>query len=354
MDKKTKIVLIVAGILIVIAVLVAFFVSGDSNALTSDEVLRINSTVYSKQEFIEYIKYLLYKNDGEFSIDKDAHATDIENGISEEDIFKEDALQSFYEQKIYEVVAEKENITLTDDEIAGITEEFNNNKDAILNTGISEESYTKFEKDQLIVDKITGNPSEYLDLPDGVYDNYVASLSGDELKSYSYRIMQVAYTADSTSGEGSGEYVVSGDRAEKEAYMNFLVERLKNGESFEVVAESGDNRIIAVDGGYSFGKSALEHSAGVFLEQKLGMFIGGDTQLSDAIKQTPSGELTEVVDTGNSFQIALVEGVTEGFDEQAKNEVIQTLISSLYQDIISTYVKDVELNNSVVSRINIK
>ncbi len=349
MEKKTSIVVIVIGVVVLIAVILAFALeSGSNSSLDSNEILRINNNLYYKDEFEDFIRYTLYSNNGDMTIDTEEHA----EGATEESIFISECLDNFYTLKTYEIIAEKENITLASGEIDEVNNEYESNKEKIESVGLSQDRYTYFASLYSLVNKITSNPAEYIKLPDGVYDSYVKELSGDDAKSFTYRIMQVGYTEEEVSGE-SGEMITSGDKAEKQEFMNSLVARVKAGETFETVAESGDTRIISSNGGYTVGKSALEYSAGVLLDQKIGMFTG-NTDLSTAIKKTASGELTEIIDTGNAFQVALVEGVEDGIVGGAKDEVIQALLNESYTEIINSYITDMEVNYSVLSRIKIQ
>ena len=143
---------------------------------------------------------------------------------------------------------------------------------------------------------------------------------------------------------------LSKDKEEKEAYVNALVARINAGESFEAVAESGDNRLIFTGTGIEFAKSIEEHSAGFLLEQKL----GGSEEASEIVKKTEAGKLSEVIDTGDVFQLVLVEKVEDGVVGEAKDELVELLISQYANELIYQVVKDMEVNNAAVSRITIK
>lgn len=349
MDKKTSIVLLVVGVVIVALIALAFGLESQSNMLTSEDVLRINNDVYKKVEFENFIKYTLYQNDGKMEIDDEAHEghDHAAEGTSDEDVFISTCLENFYQLKVYGLLAEDKNIELTSDEIADIEKTFDDNADDITAAGLKKEDYVNFEKQYAVITKVSNSPADYLELPDGVYDEYISQVSGDMLNSYTYRLLQVAYTADKTSGEGSGE-VVKGNKEEKEAYMNTLVARLNSGESFETVSESGDNRLIFVGSGLTFGKSPEEYAAEFLLEQKVGK------EVYDAMKKTEAGKYTEVVDNGSSFQVVLVSKVEKGVVGKAKEELMTLMISEYASDLIYSYVKDMEVNNAAVTRIKIK
>lgn len=352
MSKNNFIVLGIIGVLIVALVGLAFGLESGTEQFSSKEILKVNNEVYKKEEFVDFIKYLIYTNDGDITIDEEAYADQLAAGTSEEDIFVSDSLERFYQMKVYGILAKEKNISLSGEELESITTDFNSNKDKIIAAGLNEDKYIEIAKQQAIIDKITNNATEYLELPDGVYDEFIGQFSGDDLKSYTYRLIQVGYTADKVSGEVSGESsgeIVPGDRAEKEEYMNTLVARINSGEAFETVAESGDNRLVFVGNGIQFAKSLQEYSAGFLLEQKL-----YDEKLCNAVKNAEVGKITEVVDTGDSFQIALVEKKEDGIVGQAKDEVIQLMISEYSSQIIYSVVDSMEVNNSAVARIDIK
>ena len=69
MDKKTGIIIGVLGAIVLVLVLVVFGLETKSAGLTSSDVLRINNEIYSRSEFEDFLRYTLYKNDGEIKID---------------------------------------------------------------------------------------------------------------------------------------------------------------------------------------------------------------------------------------------------------------------------------------------
>ena len=353
MDKKTGIIIGVLMVIVLGLVLVVFGLESKTDGLTSSDILKINDTVYARSEFEDFLRYTLYQDNGEIVIDEtdEDTAEALENGSSKEDIYKSNAMNSFYQMKVYGLVAEDKNIVIDEETLAEISGDYETNKEKISQFGISKESYIEIEKEQAIVDMISNNPSEYLTLSDEVYDAYIEQFSGDDLKSYTYRMIQVGYTADTVSGETSGESgeVIPGDRAEKEAYMNEIVARINSGVSFEEAAESGDNRLIFVGNGIQFAKSLEENSAGFLLEQKL-----SSDDAVQAVKNAKDGELTDVIDTGSTFEVYLVEKVQDGIVGEAKEELVELMISSYASDLIYQYVKDMELNSAALARISIK
>lgn len=353
MDKKTGIAVGVLVVVVLTLLLVAFSLETKVEGLTSNDILRINDEIYAKSEFEDFIRYTLYKNDGEIKIDETDEDTQtaLENGNSKEDVFKQDTLNSFYQMKVFGLVAKDKNITVDAEELEKISGDFESEKDKITTFGLSKESYIEIEKGQAIVQMISNEPAKYLELPDGVYDEYLKQFSGDDLKSYTYRAIQVNYTADKVSGETSGESgeIIPGDRAEKEAYMNEIVARINSGVSFEEAAESGDNRLIFVGNGIQFAKSIEENSAAFLLEQKI---LNEDAL--NAVKNAKDGELTDVIDTGDAFELYLVEKVQDGIVGESKDELVELMISSYAQELIYQYVKDMEVNNAALSRIKIK
>lgn len=346
MDKKT---LIISGVILAVIVVLVFVIMGmqvTNTGLSSNEVLRINDEKYSKEEFITFVKYRLYKSNGEMSVDEEKYSSQLESGVSKENIYLSDSLNEFYKFKAYEIFAKQKNIEILGDELTPIEEDYTTNEAKITESGVSKEAYIAFEKIQAIINKVSNNPKEYLELPDTVYNNYIAQFSGDVLKSYTYRMMQVGYEADHENESGE---MVSGDKAEKEAYMNDIVNRIKSGDSFENAAESGDNRIIYVGNGIQFTKSMLEHSCGIILEQKL-----GSEELTEAVKNAKDGELTEIVDSGTAFQVAQVEKIEDGIVGESKEELVDLLVANGVDDLVSYVVKDMEVNQSAISRIKIK
>ena len=239
MDKKTLTILGVIAAVIVILVCVVIGMEIKSNSkttnasgevistkLTSDDIMRINGKIYSKEEFIKYIKYTLYKNNGDTSVDEEQYADQIENGTSLENLFVSDTLNKFYQMKAFGILAEEKNIVLSGDSLTEAENEYNENEEKITSIGLSKEDFLDIAKQQAIVTMITNNPKEYIELPEEVYTGYINQFSGDEIKTYTYRMIQVGYTTDSETESGE---MVSGDMNEKKAYMDEIVAKIKNG-----------------------------------------------------------------------------------------------------------------------------
>ena len=107
MDRKTSIVVIIIGVIVLIAVILAFALeSGSNSSLNSNEILRINNNLYYKDEFEDFIRYTLYSSNGDMTIDTEEHAEELENGATEESIFISECLDNFYTLKTYEIIAE--------------------------------------------------------------------------------------------------------------------------------------------------------------------------------------------------------------------------------------------------------
>lgn len=352
MEKKTGIIVIIIGVIILAMILLAVALDSKTGEMSSNEVLRINSEVYTRAEFEEYIKYLLYENDGEMVIDEENHHEDIEAGVAISEIFKSDALNDFSKMKLYGLVAEAKKVKITDDEMEVIDSEFEANKDKILAYGLTEKEYKSIAKQQSLMNRISDYPSDYIDLSDEIVEAYTSVYSGDDLKSYTYRIIEVGYDADKVSGEVSGESsgeLIPGNKEEKQTYINTLIARINSGESFENVAKSGDNRIIFSGNDLQFGTGLEEYSAKFFLEQRM------SKELYEATLKTNEGELTDVVDTGSSFQVALIEKIEDGIVGKSKEELVELLTSEYQVDLIyNEYVKNFEVNTSAVTRITIK
>ena len=68
MDKKTGIIIGVLGAIVLVLVLVVFGLETKSAGLTSSDILRINNEIYSRSEFEDFLRYTLYKNDGEIKM----------------------------------------------------------------------------------------------------------------------------------------------------------------------------------------------------------------------------------------------------------------------------------------------
>lgn len=359
MDKKTLIIISIIAVVIVVLVIVMMGIeisnntktlneSGElvSKSLTSDDIMRINGKIYSKEEFLKYVKYTLYKNDGDFNIDEEEYAEQLESGTSKDSIFLSNALNEFYQMKLYQILAEQKNVTLSEEDITSIEEEYDSDSEKITSFGVTKEDYIEIAKQEKIKSNISNNAKDYIELPEEVFTNYISQFSGDNANSYTYRMIQVNYTTDSETESGE---TVSGDMAEKKEYMEQIVANIKNGTPFEEAAESGDSRIIYASTGIQFAKSMEEFGAGFLLDQKM-----GSQEMSDAAKKTPSGEMTEIIDTGSSFEVAKIEKVEEGIVGDSEKEIKELLIANYADQLVGSVVKDSEINSSALSRIKIQ
>lgn len=352
MDKKSGIVVLILGLVIVALIVVALCLETGTPQLTSNDVLRINNNVYTKEDFEVYLKYALYENDGQVVIDEDAHADDLASGISEEELFKSDALNDFYELKVYEILAEKKNIEIESGDLEEIENDFEEDSEKILAAGLTKEDYVSIKKLEKVKEQVSYYPTEYLELPDGVYEEFAAQYSGDDLKSYTYRVLHVSYEDDTVSGEVSGESsgeIIPGNKDEKKTFIESLIARVESGESFETVSESGDNRIYYSGYGIRFGKNDLEYAVAPILEDKL-----MNEDLYEKAKVLNSGEMSEIVDVEGALEVVYMENVEEGFVGEAKEELIQIMISQYAEDLIYSVVTSYEANSSALARIKIK
>ena len=260
-------------------------------------------------------------------------------------MFISETLNSFYKLKVYQVYASEKNIAISGDRIQNIDSDYESNESKITQYGLTKEDYYEIAKQNELMDMINSDPSKYLELPENVYDSYVSSFSGDDTKSYTYKMIQVGYTKENETESGEK---ISGDKPEKQEKMNGLLSRIKAGEDFDTVAGSGDTRLIYVGTGIQIANTMEENSAGLLLEQKT-----GSKDMSDAIKKTTPGELTEVIDTDSAFLVAKVEKVEDGIVGEAKKELKDIMLSSYAEQLVYSVVKNTDVNNSVISGIEI-
>lgn len=358
LDKKSLITLGVIAVVVIASIIAVFSMSmedGKLSKIDTDLVVTVNGKDYMVDEFKKF-EYLKNEADG-----------DIAKQISGEEM--EEMINTFVSNKLYVAAADSKKISVPSEEMETYRTEYANKKDTLSPYNINEADYLNYKKDEYKVNQLTQDFASYYSLPQDVYNEFISSISGEDLKSYSYRMMSFGYEVKEDSGESeetsgelnadvSGETTISGESAEsgeedksKEAVsatVQDVLSRVKNGEDFEELAkEFADFRLTFKGSQYDFGYGKLEYAVGPLLQSKV-----GNDALYEAIKNTASGEYTDIIDDeeNTTFYFARVESNEDGFVGEAESELKEILVSQYMDALIEQDVK-YEVNTSGINKI---
>lgn len=332
MDKKQLTIVSILGALIVALVCYVVFTSENEARLTKNQVLRIEDTIY---ELPELEKYMHISNEAN---------GDITKKLTEEE--KEAIFEAFIQTKIYASVADKKAILFPDAELTTAKSNYATKSETLAKYGISEEDYIKYSEDEYKMRNLSNNFGSYYELPDDIYQEFVNLYSGDDLKTYTYRMMNFRYEVPA-----SGE---SGDSIEAErkqdnvlAKAKTALDSVKGGADFETVAKEHS------DGTYSFTQNSLvflngetQYAIVPVLESKL-----GSKEVYDAVKTLKAGEYTDIIEVkdATSYYFVKVENIEDGFVGEAAKEVKDQLLYE-YQETLLIENLDYEANTASLVR----
>lgn len=341
MDKKQLVIVSIIGAVIVALVCFVVFSSASEPRLTKNQVLRIENTIY---ELPELEKYMYISNEA---------GGDIAKVLTEEE--KEQLYQAFIQTKVYASVADKKAILFPEEELTTAKNDYASKAETFAQYGITEEDYIRYAEADYKMMNLSNNFGTYYELPTEVYQEFEKMYSGDELKTYTYRMMNFRYE-EPESGE-SGDVVENHEGHDHEeedrsketmlAKAQAALTAVKNGDDFETVAKEYS------DGQYSFSQNSLvfingelQYSIEPLLKSKL-----GSEELYEAVKNLNSGDCTDVIKVpdSTSYYFAKIENIEDGFVGEAAEEVKEQLLYE-YQESLVIEDLDYEVNTASLVR----
>lgn len=332
MDKKQLTIVSVLGALIVALVCFVVFTSESEARLTKNQVLRIEDTIY---ELTELEKYVHISNEANGDIAKE---------LTEEE--KEAMFETFIQTKVYAAVADKKAILFPEEELTTAKNEYASKMEAFSAYNITEEDYIKYAEDEYKMMNLSNNFGTYYELPDDIYQEFVDLYSGDELKTYTYRMMNFRYELPE-SGESGDAVEVERQKDTVLAKAQTALTEVKGGADFETVAKEHS------DGTYSFTQNSLvflngekQYAIEPVLESKL-----GSKEVYDAVKAAKTGEYTDIIEVADatSYYFVKIENVEDGFVGEAAQEVKDQLLYE-YQETLLIEELDYETNTASLVR----
>ena len=303
MDKKSLVIVIILGVILVGVIAAAFLYDGVFNTT----VLEVNGVKYSQADYESYLKVYQYENGSE-AVDKSAIY----------DNFVAYKLYSQYVDRYHVELPSGEKVTEpTEAEIAKLSEDYN----------LSKEEYMRVKTELATVDYLFANLHNYWIVSEEEYNEHKQG-NEDLFKMYDYRVLQVPVEQPSEeSGDKSGDQISpSGEnlteeekaQIRKDTAKSRAVEALakvKSGDKFEDVAnEYGTMRIVISNGGYSIVNGNKESVSGLYLHES-----GLDANTITAITTMEKGEYSEIFENEGSFSFVYLEDIRDGLDEYDKN-----------------------------------
>lgn len=307
MDKKSLVIVIILGVILIGVVAAAFLYDGVINST----ILEVNGHKYSQEDFESYLKVWQYES-GTEPVDK---KTIYEN-------FAAYKLYSQYVDRYHVELPSGEKVTEPNEtELAKLNADYN----------LSKDEYMRVKTEIATVDYLFENLADYWKVSDEEYEEHKAG-NEDLFKMYDYRVMEVPVKEPEVeSGDISGDTTensddkeeASGDaEAEKQARKNEAKSRavealakVQSGDSFEEVAkEYGTMRIVPANGGYSIVNGTVESVSGLYMQDTI-----WDENIIESLQTLKKGEYSEIYENENSYMFVYLENIREGLDKYDDN-----------------------------------
>ena len=285
---------------------------------------------------------------------------DITKTLTDEE--KETLFGEFIQSKVYASVATEKSILFPEEELTRAKKDYEEKAETFSKYGISEEDYIRYAEDEYKMMNLSSNFGTYYKLPDEYYQEFVDYYSGDELKTYSYRMMNFRYEVPE-----SGE---SGDVSHEEHDYDHEHEEITEPEddrTQETVLAKAQTALAAVKSGDDFETVAKEYSDGTYtISQNSLLFLNGEmqyaiepvlesklgsTEVYEAVKKLEIGEYTDIIEVPDSttYYFVKVENIEDGFVGKAADEVKEQLLYE-YQETLLIEDLDYEANQAALVR----
>lgn len=285
-------------ILIILALIVlATFTLAGCDKATKDAVAKVNGDVISKTEFDK--NFDMYKKVYEKQYGEDIMSKDAGNGMTFEEVIKEQVLEKLILEKIILDYAEKNEIAVTEEEV---NEQVNNYKEVLE----SKEKYKEFLTENNMTEEYFKEGIKKEMIIDKYRVNYIEGLKIDEKE------------AKKHFEENKDNYIkvrASHILVETEEKAKEVLEKINNGEDFHALA----------------GKESIDTATSV-KGGDLGYLVKGMIpELDDTIFSLEPGEVSDVIASDYGYHIIKVEERLEKY-EDAKDHVLEDLKSAKYNE----------------------
>ena len=285
-------------ILIILALIVlATFTLAGCDKATKDAVAKVNGDVISKTEFDK--NFDMYKKVYEKQYGEDIMSKDAGNGMTFEEVIKEQVLEKLILEKIILDYAEKNEIAVTEEEV---NEQVNNYKEVLE----SKEKYKEFLTENNMTEEYFKEGIKKEMIIDKYRVNYIEGLKIDEKE------------AKKHFEENKDNYIkvrASHILVETEEKAKEVLEKINNGEDFHALA----------------GKESIDTATSV-KGGDLGYLVKGMIpEFDDTIFSLEPGEVSDVIASDYGYHIIKIEERLEKY-EDAKDYVLEELKNKKYNE----------------------
>lgn len=285
-------------ILIILALIVlATFTLAGCDKAAKDAVAKVNGDVISKTEFDK--NFDMYKKVYEKQYGEDIMSKDAGNGMTFEEVIKEQVLEKLILEKIILDYAEKNEIAVTEEEV---NEQVNNYKEVLE----SKEKYKEFLTENNMTEEYFKEGIKKEMIIDKYRVNYIEGLKIDEKE------------AKKHFEENKDNYIkvrASHILVETEEKAKEVLEKINNGEDFHALA----------------GKESIDTATSV-KGGDLGYLVKGMIpEFDDTIFSLEPGEVSDVIASDYGYHIIKIEERLEKY-EDAKDHVLEDLKSAKYNE----------------------
>jgi peptidyl-prolyl cis-trans isomerase SurA len=255
-------------------------------AVVNDDVITLSDLEKMGREYFERVKEQVPDAEIKMAMDK----------------AKEDVLTSLIDKIIVRQQAEKLGISVSEEEVDTAIDQIMARNNATLEDfrrelakrNVPEQEYRNSIRDQILQSKLVSYEvrSRIVIIEDNIREYYQKEYTQKKEES-GYHILQMGFTWRNTVTLEEAGFDTQEQAREKAEEIH---SRVINGESFKGLAQSSSNLPSAVDGG----------DIGIFKKDEMADYM------KDALLAMKPGEVSPIIETGNSFQFFKLLSVREG------------------------------------------
>lgn len=315
---------------ILLIALAASLVLTGCNTSNEDIVAVVNGTKITKSDFEKTA--LKVGKEYEMIFGEEIWTSEVEGGKTFKEEFDTEILNVMISQEIVNQQAEKENITVTDEEVANemssymqMIENVDEYNKFMEENGIDEEFLKNHFRQTLIFDKYRNKIMSETEITENdLRDYYNAHI--DDYRKEEIKASHILITTLNDMGEPLSEE----DTAKKEAEAQDILARIKQGEDFEALAkEYSDDKASASNGG------------------DLGYFAKGVmvAEFEEAAFKLEKGQVSDVVKSSFGYHIIKVEDKREEITsyEDEKENILGAIRYEIYNEKMEELKKASEI-----------
>ena len=324
---------------ILLLALAASLVLTGCNTSNEDIVAVVNGTKITKSDFEKTA--LKVGKEYEMIFGEEIWTSEVEGGKTFKEEFDNEILNVMISQEIVNQQAEKENITVTDEEIANemssymqMIENVDEYNKFMEENGIDEEFLKNHFRQTLIFDKYRNKIMSETEITENdlrdYYNTHIDEYKKEEIKASHILI---------TTLNDMGEQLTEEETAKKESDAQDILARIKQGEDFEALAkEYSDDKASASNGG------------------DLGYFAKGVMvpEFEEAAFKLEKGQVSDVVKSSFGYHIIKVDDKREEITsyEDEKENILGAIRYEIYNEKMEELkkVSEIEQFEDVINK----